>query len=157
MLPIPLRCLLIAVLCLSACAKSAPPTLKVEALDVAVERFVSDLGAPEGQSLLPWFRSSHPPLLIRRCPDCPSERRERELMLRGRDAMAELGTSLALERLNEDDPKVAQLRSGPYACAQGCCRWETGLLDHGAVYVEEACFAKDEAGPYLVRLVLIDA
>ena len=70
--------------------------------------------------------------------------------------IATLGASISSDPRVELRGAVSALRVGERACEGACCTWSVGLLDHGAVHLERACFGADQAGAFLTRLELTD-
>ena len=107
--------------------------------------------------LLPWTRPNQPLALTRRCPDCPAPRRQALSTLRTEAEVRALGAAISAGADAESTPTTFALRVGELRCAEECCTWSVGLLDHGATHLEEACFGQDASGPILIALSLVDA
>ena len=95
-------------------------------------------------------RLGDPPLLTARL------KRERVIKLGWGDDAIAFGSRLSTDQGVELDPARYRLRAGAVSCEARCCRWEVGLLDHGASHLEEACFERDSQGGILTHLRLID-
>jgi len=145
---------LTALLTLLASACHEAP--RFEASPSLATALVADLGSPQGAALAPWFRSAAPPTLRRTCPDCPSSRRIVESALTFLDGGRTLGASISAGHEADASADISALRLGNRRCEGVCCSWSVGLLDHGAVHLERACFAHDDAGAYLTSLWLVD-
>ena len=127
---------------------------RAETLSATAERFVDALGSAEAEALAPWLREGAK--LLRRCPACPRARRVVESTLTfargGRDLAAALNAAPGAEASADTAP----LRTGSRRCEGACCTWSVGLLDHGAVHLERACFGHHPDGPHLTSLALVD-
>jgi hypothetical protein len=143
-----------ALFALSAFAcQEAPPLVASPSL---AERFAADLGSPEGAALAPWFRQAIAPTLRRRCPDCPESRRVVETAVTFLGGGRTLGASISAGPEANAGADISALRLGELRCEGACCTWSVGLLDHGAAHLERACFGRDQTGPYLTTLWLVD-
>ena len=134
-----------------------PQVRAPESIDSVAERFVTDLGKVSGDALSPWLGKGQPLKLTRRCPDCP---RERRVMVRHTSAeapLAQLGAEITIAPQAEQVAALSTLRVGERRCDELCCEWSLGLLDHGAIHLERACFERHEAGTSLSALTLVPA
>ena len=141
----------------SACSPEAAKAPAPEPISVLAERFVADLGERSGQRLTTWFRDGHVLTLTRRCPDCPTSRRLRVVELSRAEHIASFGDTITASARAAEDGSVANLRVGQLQCEGSCCEWSIGLLDHGAVHLERACFERDAEGTFVREMTLIDA
>jgi hypothetical protein len=137
---------------LAGCVASSVP----ESISSVAARFIVDLGRADGAALMPWLRPQAPVQLQRRCPDCPASRRVVDVELSGQSGGLSLGSSISSGPDAEVSGDVSLLRVGEMICEDPCCRWSVGLVDHGAVHIERACFGVDETGAFLTRLIVTD-
>ena len=140
---------------LLGCQPEQPQPKAHETIDSLAERFLSDLGQSSGEALTAWLPEGSSLTLTRRCPDCPKERRVEISQLSSRFQLLELGDQITSAPDAESMPSVSALRAGQHTCSEGCCDWSLGLLDHGAMHLERACFIRDERGAWLSKLTLI--
>ena len=143
---------LIVALC-PGCGRAPAPWSAVEVAD----DFVADLSDRQGEALEPWFRADRPVTLNRRCPDCPASRRVSTAKLFFIPDGRRLGAAIGGGDVAEMRADVSALSVGDRHCEARCCTWDVGLLDHGAVHLERACFDRDSDGPFVVSLSLVDA
>ncbi|MGB0588754.1 MAG: hypothetical protein ACPGU1_03650 [Myxococcota bacterium] len=127
-----------------------------ESIDSVAARFVSDFEMTESTALSPWLRLGVPVHVQRRCPDCPSARRVVTTLIEHDADIMRLGGSVSSAAQAELRGAVSTLRVGERSCEGACCTWTVGLVDHGAVHLERACFGADQAGAFLTRLELTD-
>ena len=67
-----------------------------------------------------------------------------------------LGATISVGATADASADISTLEVGARRCDARCCTWTLGLLNHGAVHLERACFDRDEEGPFLVSLSLVD-
>ncbi len=151
---------LVALIAGATCAMSACPDRTLpppsDPIDAIAQRFVHALGEETGDALLGWFRSDWPIALRRHCPACPPERRVLSASLWTPADVVSLGTGLHRGDGADADATVSRLRYETVQCDVRCCTWSIGLLDHRAAHLKGACFDRDDRGPFVVSLELID-
>lgn len=140
----------------SPSATELPPAKASAPTPADAERFARDLLDRDRTRATAWFRGSTPVPVRTRCESCTPPDVWRVTTLAQPADLATFLAGIAAPEAAAPGAGPMPVRYGDVSCADDCCSFATGLLDHATLYLTRVCLADDGDGFRVTSLEFVD-